>query len=397
MLEIFLAIFVGIFFGCITGLIPGVHVNLVATIVLGASAFLLKIADPFTIAIFIISMAVTQTFVDAIPAVFLGAPDPDTVLFVLPGHKMLLEGKGYAAVRLTVVGSLIALIISSIIIFPLIPILEFIYPYFQNIIAYLLIFTMILLILRDSKKMWAFIVFVLSGALGLAVFGLNMKNPLLPLLSGLFGLSGLFLGIQNKLDLPPQKISRVKVSSLDTSKALASGIFTASIGSFLPGMGPAQAAIIASQLAGKIGNYAFLILVGSINTVNFVLSLASLYVLGKARNGAIVAVKKIIDNFMFNDIILFVGVVLFVAGIAVFLTLTFSRFIVKIIVKINYKKLCLRVILFVIGLVFLFSGGIGLFVLFVSTMLGFIAPLAGCGRHNMMGCLILPVILYFLL
>jgi len=48
-------------------------------------------------------------------------------------------------------------------------------------------------------------------------------------------------------------------------------------------------------------------------------------------------------------------------------------------------------------LAFLLTGPIGVLILLTSTAVGVIAPLAGTNRSHAMGCLILPVILYFLL
>jgi len=48
--------------------------------------------DPVVLVVFIIAMSVTHTFLDALPAIFLGAPDADQVLNVLPGHRLLLQG-----------------------------------------------------------------------------------------------------------------------------------------------------------------------------------------------------------------------------------------------------------------------------------------------------------------
>jgi putative membrane protein len=57
----------------------------------------------------------------------------------------------------------------------------------------------------------------------------------------------------------------------------------------------------------------------------------------------------------------------------------------------------LGVVFVVTVLVLIFSGFLGLFVLIVSTSIGLIPNLAGVGKNNAMGCLLLPVILYFLL
>ena len=66
-------------------------------------------------------------------------------------------------------------------------------------------------------------------------------------------------------------------------KALISSVFAGSICSFMPGLGPAQAAILGSQFTKDLGDKGFLVLVGGLNTVNMVLSFVALYVLDKSR------------------------------------------------------------------------------------------------------------------
>ena len=62
--EILLAIFFGVNAGIITGLIPGIHVNLVAVILLSLSAAIIPFAGVAPVVLFIIAMAVTHTFID---------------------------------------------------------------------------------------------------------------------------------------------------------------------------------------------------------------------------------------------------------------------------------------------------------------------------------------------
>jgi len=120
-LQLLLAILCGILAGIFTGLIPGIHINLISLILLSLSPILLQYTNPITLCCFIIAMSVTHTFLDAVPSVFLGAPDADQALNVLPGHKLLLEGKGFEAVKLTVIGSLLSLILATALIPLLIP------------------------------------------------------------------------------------------------------------------------------------------------------------------------------------------------------------------------------------------------------------------------------------
>ena len=89
-IELMVAILLGVTAGTLTGLIPGVHVNLVSVLIVAFAPVLLMYVSPIIIAVLIVSLALTHTFIDSIPSIFLGAPNPETVLSVLPGHKKLL-------------------------------------------------------------------------------------------------------------------------------------------------------------------------------------------------------------------------------------------------------------------------------------------------------------------
>ena len=163
LLEILIAILVGCFLGIITGLFPGIHINLVAVIILSLSPFLAQYVSILTLAIIIISMSITHTFLDAIPSIFLGAPDSGLELSVLPGHRLLLQGRGYEAVFLTAIGSLFAVIIMVAFAPFGLPFISKIYPLIQDFIPYILIFFSILLIYRERKsRSLALIIFLLA-------------------------------------------------------------------------------------------------------------------------------------------------------------------------------------------------------------------------------------------
>src|SRR3990167_4825266 len=161
LIELILALAVGVLIGTFTGLFPGIHINLVSAFLLSVSTFLLTITTPLSLVIFIASLSITHTFIDFIPSIYLGAPNEDSFLSVLPGHKLLLRGQGHKAVIITSLGCL-----SGILIF--------------------LILAPLFLITREKgiyKKVLAFFVFILSGFLGIAVLNNPIiKEPLLPLL-----------------------------------------------------------------------------------------------------------------------------------------------------------------------------------------------------------------------
>ena len=132
LLLVILFCVLGVITGIATGLLPGLHVNNIALILLSLSggivaafSFLFEhgVSEEFIlvlIAIFIISTAISHTFHDVIPSTFfLGAPDEDMALSVLPAHALLLEGKGYEAVALSAMGSYGAILFCFLLLFPI--------------------------------------------------------------------------------------------------------------------------------------------------------------------------------------------------------------------------------------------------------------------------------------
>jgi len=84
-----LLVFLGVAIGILAGRTPGIHVNTTIPLLLSLSFFF---PSPYYLAVLIVSVAVTEIFIDYIPSIFLGAHDADTALSVLPGHRLLLEG-----------------------------------------------------------------------------------------------------------------------------------------------------------------------------------------------------------------------------------------------------------------------------------------------------------------
>jgi putative membrane protein len=401
-LEFLIAALLGIMAGIFTGLIPGMHINLVSILLVSSSAYLLNFVSLPSLGVFIISMAIAHTFLNVLPAIFLGAPDADTALGVLPGHKLLLKGMGYEAVKLTVIGSLFSLILAVSLIPLLIIIVPKIYQNLQPHIGWILFVVVIYMMLVEKgldKKFWAFTVFLMAGILGILVLTMpNLKQPLFPMLSGLFGISMLIVSLSNKVEIPKQRITdTIKIPKFENVRALIAATFSGSFVSFFPGLGPAQAAILGSQIMGRLSTYAFLILIGGIDTVNMAVSLVSLYAIDKARNGAVLAIREILTTIDINTLILFLAIILLVGGIVTFLTLYLTKFVIKLIGRVNYSMLALAVIVLITILVFYFSSWLGLLILIVSTGIGIIPNIVNVKRSHSMGCLMLPVILFFVL
>ena len=397
MLDIFIAMLFGIACGIVTGLVPGVHVNMVSALLLSAAPVLLKITDAMPLSVFIISMAVVHTFLDTIPSIYLGAADVENVMAVLPGQRMLLDGKGYEAVKLTIMGSFGALLLVIGAAPMLVVLMSVLQPIVEPWIGWLLIVLVLWMISREKKKMMALFVFLLSGVFGLIVLHLGIEQVLFPMLSGLFGVSSLVLSLQENVKIPEQKISRtMNYDVRQLVKTTTGASVIGSLAGFFPGLGPAQAAALGTVFM-KGGGKEFLVLVGGLGTANMVTSLVTLYTLDKARNGAIVVVRELLDAVNVVDFVIFLLVALTVGCVGVMLTLFFARRFAQWLGKVNYRMMCASVIVFIVALVLLIPGWKGIIVLAVATLLGMIAPLSNTTRSHAMGCLLLPVILWFVM
>ena len=84
-----LSIALGFFLGVCSGLTPGLHTNNFAALLLALSPALLSLGlEPHHLAVVILAASIAHTFLDIIPSVFIGAPDPEwgekLVAYVVP-------------------------------------------------------------------------------------------------------------------------------------------------------------------------------------------------------------------------------------------------------------------------------------------------------------------------
>jgi putative membrane protein len=394
MITLILPLLLGIFAGTITGLIPGIHINLVAI-------FLLSLAittqlQPITLIIFIAAMAIAHTFLDFIPAIFLGAPDEDTGLGILPGHELLLFGRGHHALKLTLLGSIIATVSLFLIIPTFMIIIPKIFPFLQQMMAFILIWATIFLVYSEKEsKTKAILILVLAGFLGLATLNLDIKQPLLPLLTGLFGTSTIIHSIKSKTIIPKQKIEKLNLPKKELIKPTIATILVSPICSFFPGLGSSQAAIIGSEITGKLNREQFLILLGSINTIVMAISFVTLFLVQKSRTGAAFALSQI-TQLSTTHLATILVTILLTTIISIPITLIISKLIAKNIHKIPYTKISTAILIFLIIIITSLTGILGLIILAVATTLGLTCIEFQTRRSFLMGAILIPTIIFYL-
>ncbi|RZB30896.1 MAG: putative membrane protein [Candidatus Argoarchaeum ethanivorans] len=420
---VILSIFFGYFLGIITGMVPGFHVNNIAVILLAITPLLSQYnVLPLYIVIVILSNSITHTFIDIIPAVLIGVPESDTALAVLPGHALTMEGRGIEAIRLSAIGSAGAILTSLLLALPMIWIFKNYYTVLQEYTAWLLITLILMMVLTEKGeqiqgggslvhlkyKSYAVIVFLLSGLLGLFAFEkealMNSIIPtvgetvFLPLLSGLFGASVLLISMLSKTTLPEQQDTKYNLPAANLLRGIFFGSTAGSLVAWFPGVSSAVATIIARIALPRNNEHShneFIVSLSGANTSNALFSLIALYVIGKSRSGAVSAINQIIQLNLDLMVLLFVVIVV-TALLSYPTTIFIGKQAVKLFKKINYTKLSTVILSGLLLIVVIFTGVFGLVIFAIAIPIGMLPHYLNVRKSHLMGCILLPVTLYFL-
>ena len=392
-LLITVCIILGVCLGVVTGLIPGIHPNTVFVLLLSALPLLAALPVQ-CVMVFVVSLAITNTFTDFIPSLIIGAPDPSTALSVMPGHMMLLAGRGYEALLLTAIGGLSVTVVTLL----AIPFLLVLIPALYGIIhgylhILLLIITVpILLSERGKDRLYALAFFLFAGLLGTVTLNSSSSGQVLfPALSGLFGMSAMFMSFMCNTRIPSQEIpSKVRCNY---ARGTAASWFSALLVGLLPGVGSSHAGIISSHLFRNDVKENLMAL-GGINTANMFFTLIVLYAIGKTRSGTSWMISQIAD-VAYADIILICLTCLVSSCLAVIAVLLLGKTLMKRAHTIPYRRLLLFAMSFITAMAFLLGGLFGLLVLFTCSFTGISCSLLGIKKTHLMGFLIMPTILYF--
>ena len=420
MVDSLLAISVmgGVFLGICSGLAPGLHTNNFAALLLALSpAFLDLGLCPFDLAAAILAASIAHTFLDIVPSIFIGAPDAETALAVLPGHEMMLDGRGIEAVRLSALGSASSVIVALVLIVPLSLLFSSFYDPFMSHIGLILLSIAAIMILTErgrviegqgslvhlKYKFFALALFLTSGYLGLFAFGHQdlalsplgfQTEVLLPLLSGLFGASMLLISLASKAEIPAQRETEFDLPARTIARSAFLGGVAGSVVAWVPGVTPAVATVV-TRLGSEGSDREFLVSVSGVNTANSLFTLVALLVVGRPRSGAAVAIEELVD-LDGRLLLVMVTIVLGASILSYFATLRAGRFAAKVVRNLNYRRLCIATLAFLTAMTFGFTGPFGLFLYFVSTVVGLVAPFAGIRKTHAMGVLMLPLLAIYL-
>lgn len=400
--------------GLFSGLAPGIHVNTLAAMMLASQSVVAGTVsgsldgDGVTTAVCccIMSASVVHSFVDFVPSVFIGAPDGEDAVSVLPGHRLLLMGRGMEAVRAAAIGSLVGSSAALIMAVPL----QFLLSdsageALDALTPLVLILVSGILLLSERRRgsgIWGVVVFGMSGMLGLmcmtvpASFDgiLGEDGVMMPLLTGLFGIPVLMEGAgQARI---PRQTDRVHdpVGPLPGLRGVAMG----AVAGWFSGITSTVGASVSAAVFPERSPARFISCVASVGTVTSVLDLVTLSVSGNGRSGTALAIGEMAGDSLSGQMSQTFMLLLFSSAVAsllgYWLTIASGRMMSRIVSGIRPERMNRAVIAALVALTFVLSGPNGLLVLLCSTLVGMMPGAFGTGRVILCGCLVIPVLLF---
>ncbi|RQG91411.1 hypothetical protein EA462_05415 [Natrarchaeobius halalkaliphilus] len=388
-------ILAGSFLGSLSGLVPGLHANNFALLLAG---FAVSIpGPPLFVGCGMLAAGVVHTFLNAVPAMALGVPDAEMAVTALPGHRMVLEGRGYEAIRLSALGSILAVLAAVPLAVPVTWAVTTAYPTIRSNLP--LVLAVVVVALVASEQTWrgrfgGLLSFGLAAVLGALTLDLSPDAPLeaggmlAPLFAGLFGAPVLIDAMVGN-GIPRQDGDAITVSRRLVGATALAGALAGAVVGYIPGISAAIAAVaVLVFVPGDSGDRGYIVATSGVDTANTIFALFALVAIGQPRTGVMVAFESV--NAPLEIPILLVGVI--VAGLIGFaLVIVVGETYLELVGKTSYWKISIVVLGLLFGLSYLFTGALGIAVFVAAATIGMVPVRLRARRVHLMGVLIGPL------
>ncbi len=383
--------------GCLSGLTPGIHANTIAFLLAGIAPELP--GPPVCVAAAVLATGVVHTFLDIAPALALGVPDPSMAATALPGHRLVLAGRGKEALLLSALGSASAVVVAAVLAVPLTGVVRSVLPLFESNRQPVFLLIILALLATESipvGTIGGLFSVVGSGVLGLLVLELDpagivpVGGVLMPLFAGLFGapvllesLGGHGYGSQQQaaIELSPRAVGGFGVI----------GSLCGAVVGYVPGVSSAIAATLALvTVPSRYGSRGFIVTTSGVNTSNCIFALVALVALGEPRTGVVVALTRTNAPI---ELSLFAWTIGIGAAFGFVAVVTIGPAYLDLIGSIEQTPLTV-VVLFVLCLItFVLTGGVGVGIFLLSTIIGLVPGRFHVKRAHLMGVLLVPLLI----
>ncbi|NCB39241.1 MAG: hypothetical protein EOM80_10755 [Erysipelotrichia bacterium] len=412
---------IGVLFSALISFLPALHIyNVIGIFLLVVLKFEATMA-PMQLISLCIGMIVGYSILNTVPATYFGPGDESMSYYILPSAAWLAKGRGYESIILTGVGAVGGIILLAI----MAPAFLLFMPGLKTITSPHMFWILGAVIsymllsewpkgISQSESCWAnflegwkflgvgLATFILSGILGFIVMAKTMVpvdfafQSITPVFVGLFAIPWLITNIINIGSIPKQH----EAQSMELDWGL---VCRGTFGGFLGGFFAAYVPIVTAGVGGLMAGHAtaqrdgrlFVMSYGTCKTVYYVGSFLLFFIPGLSltRGGLAWIVTPVVSVLTMKEYALFVGLMLFSAGMAFLLLMPFTRMCIKIVEKIEYYWVSVIALLLVIPGVYSFTGWGGMAIMTVSTGIGLLPVMFQARRMNLMGVLLVPVCL----
>jgi putative membrane protein len=386
----------GIALGTTSGLVPGLHANNMALVLAGVAPSVP--GPPLYVGMAMLSAGVVHTFLDIVPALALGVPDAAVAVSALPGHRLVLEGRGHEALRLSALGSGTAVLLAAPLAVPVTKAMTAVWPTLRSNLTAILLGVVAVLVFTERgllAKGIAVVSLSTSALLGIGTLDLSPEAPLsaggmlAPLFAGLFG-APVLLDALDGGGVPPQDDTDLALSRGSVAGLAGLGTIAGAVVGYVPAVSSAIASTL-SLLAvpGRHGARGFVVTTSGVNTANSVFALFALVALGTPRTGVLVAVESAGVPLSLPHLLGAVGVAAAVGFVAV--PLLGDRYLIAV-GRMDPRRLSGTVLVGLGVLSWLFAGYIGVAAYVAAAVVGLVPARFGARRANLMGVLIGPIV-----
>ena len=388
------AVSTGILLGTCSGLVPGLHVNTLA-LLLAAAAPLVP-GPPHLVGAALLAAGVTHSFLDVVPMLALGVPDPAMAVSAFPGHRLVMGGRGREALRISALGSGVAVAVAFALGVPVTWVANRVAPLVYAHLPVVVVALLVFLLARERSwraRLGGLLAVATSGLLGVVALPMDpggvvpTGDVLAPLFAGLFGVPVL-LAAYRGAGVPEQADPAVADRPRDVVEPGVAGSLAGAAVAYVPGMSGAIAAVFALEATRAEGDRAFVAALSGVNTANTVFALYALFALGDPHTGVLVAFER--ARLPRTLPLLLASIALAAVAGAVLVPVLGDRYF-RLVRAVDHRRLTAGVCVLLVALSWLLAGALGVALLVVATLVGLIPPQFGARRVHLMGVLLVPL------
>jgi len=382
----------GIGLGTCSGLTPGLHANNFALLL--ASVVPALPGPTVALGAAMLAAGVVHTFLDVVPALALGVPDPATAAVTLPGHRLVLDGRGREALRLSALGSGLAVVVALVAAVPVTRAVETVYPTLRRHLPLLLAAVGAFLVATEPtwrRRLAAVATLGVAAGLGWLVLDLDPTGPvaaggvLAPLFAGLFGAPVLVEALSGE-GVPPQADPTVTLDRRTVLGTASAGAGAGALVGYLPGVSAAVGTVLVlPAVPGESGARGFLVASSGANTANTVFALFALLALGTPRTGVMVAMDR---AGTVGSAGVLLGTVCLAAAVGFALVVSVGDVYLRTVGRLDYARVSLATGALLVVVAYLFAGGLGLAIFALAAVVGLLPPVLGVRRVHLMAVLV---------